>query len=190
MTPPTLQSIQSLLPRRRRGPGAPADQPAERSADTPVRTDRSDRSDRIARGVILGGGVFVLALLAWGHLGLGALLFPPAATAGRQTAHAGPYVVELVMASGQLTARGPNTILVVVRDAHGQPVEHARIQIAAGMTSMPMAAPMLTGADQGQGRYLAHPLFGMAGPWQFDIIVSVPGQPAHHAPFNVGVRWS
>ena len=181
MMPPTLQSIQSLLPRLRRGPDAPVDRPA------PAHTDHSDH---IARGVILGGGVVVLTLLAWGHLGLGALLFPPAATAHQQTAHAGPYAVELVMASGQLTARGPNTILVVVRDTHGQPVEGAHVQIAAGMTSMPMAAPTLTGADQGQGRYLAHPLFGMAGPWQFDITVAVPGQPAHHLPFNVGVRWS
>jgi hypothetical protein len=132
----------------------------------------------------------VLGLLAWGHLGLGALLFPPAATARQQTAHAGPYAVQLVMASGQLTARGPNTIVVVVRDAHGQPVERAHVQIAAGMASMPMVAPTLTGADQGKGRYLAHPLFGMAGPWQFDITVSLPGQPAHHVLFNVGVRWS
>lgn len=189
MTPPTLHSIQSLLPHLRRGPDAPVCRPA----DAPAGSDRSghsDRSDRIARGVILSGGVLVLALLAWGHLGLGALLFPPATTAQQQTAHAGPYAVELVMTSGQLTARGPNAIVVVVRDAHGQPVEHAHVQIAAGMTSMPMAAPTLTGADQGQGRYLANPLFGMAGSWQFDIAVSLPGQPAHHVPFNVGVRWS
>ena len=161
----------------RRAPAAPTPAPME-------------RSDRIARGVILGGGLFVLLLLAWGHLGLGALLLPPAASAQQQTAWAGPYEVRLVMASGQLTARGPNTIVIEVRDAHGQPDAGAHVYVAAGMTSMVMEAPTSEGVSQGSGRYLAHPIFGMAGPWQLAVTIAAPGQPARQAPFDVGVRWS
>lgn len=38
----------------------------------------SARQANIARGVIVSSALLVLALLAWTHLGLGALLFPPA----------------------------------------------------------------------------------------------------------------
>ena len=79
----------------RRAPAAPTPAPME-------------RSDRIARGVILGGGLFVLLLLAWGHLGLGALLLPPAASAQQQTAWAGPYVSPVSSATGMKMFGGTN----------------------------------------------------------------------------------
>ncbi len=47
------------------------------------------RQAHLAHGVILGSGLLVLALLAWVHLGLGALLFPPAPGPARQVATAG-----------------------------------------------------------------------------------------------------
>ena len=49
------------------------------------------RADFFARGGILAAGLICLLLLAWGHLGLGALLFPPAPTQAQQTVVAGPY---------------------------------------------------------------------------------------------------
>jgi hypothetical protein len=70
------------------------------------------RADVLARGGILAAGLACLLLLAWGHLGLGALLFPPAPTVAQQTAVAGPYRVTLRLESGQPTARGPNTLVL------------------------------------------------------------------------------
>lgn len=94
------------------------------------------------------------------------------------------------MASGPLTARGPNAVAIGVRDAGGQPVDGARVRIAPGMTSMVMMAPAVNAVAQGDGRYLAHPVFGMAGAWRLDVTLAVPGGPARQVAFDVAVRWT
>ena len=148
------------------------------------------RTDRLARGVILAGGILVLGMLAWGHLGLGALLVPPAATAAHQTVQAGPYQVTLRLDSGQLTARGPNTIALVVQDHSGHAIQGAAVRIAPSMTSMVMIAPTMTASAGPNGTYTARPIFGMAGPWQLSVSISAPGSAAQHAVFAAGVHWN
>jgi hypothetical protein len=130
-----------------------------------------------------------LFLLAWGHLGLGSLLMPPAPTPSRQVAVAGPYRVALVLASGQLTARGPNTLVLVLDDRSGRPVAGASLHIQPWMTTMPMAARPVDVRPQAGGRYVAHIQFGMAGSWRLDVAVARPGQPVVRVVFDVGVRW-
>ncbi|HLW03812.1 MAG TPA: FixH family protein [Ktedonobacterales bacterium] len=148
------------------------------------------RGDYLAKGGILAAGLICLLLLAWGHLGLGAWLVPPAPTVAQQTAQAGPYSVALQLSSGQLKARGPNTLTLRLRDQAGHPVNGASLRVTPEMTTMPMAAPEATGQAQGTGQYLIHPLFGMAGDWRLDVTISAPGQPDARVSFPVGVRWS
>jgi hypothetical protein len=72
------------------------------------------------RSLIFGGGASVLLLLAWAHLGLGALLFAPAATPPRMLSEAGPYVVTLVADSGQFVTGDGNAVSLGVRDRAGR----------------------------------------------------------------------
>lgn len=148
------------------------------------------RADALARGGILASGLVCLLLLAWGHLGLGALLFPPAPTVAQQSAVAGPYRVTLRLESGQPTARGPNTMVLRLQDQAGQPITGASLRVAPVMTTMPMTAPDAEGLAQGAGQYIIHPVFGMAGDWRLAVTIAAPGRPAMQVSFAVGVRWS
>jgi len=150
---------------------------------------RSVTSDRIARYGILGSGMLCLLLLAWGHLGLGALIVPPAPTVALQTATAGAYQVTLRLDSGQLTAGRHNTVSFAVRDRAGRAVPASVIRVQPVMTTMAMDVPAADVTAAAGGRYLAHPLFSMAGPWRLDVSIAAQGQPTATASFNVGVRW-
>jgi YtkA-like len=151
-------------------------------------TTHTRRQDYLARGIILGSGLLVLALLAWVHLGLGALLFPPAPGPARQVATAGSLQVTLLADSGEMLVGDHNTISLAVNDAAGKAITGANVTVAADMLEMPMPVPTVD-ASWTHGRYTAHPVFSMAGPWQLNVTISAPGQPAVHATFRVGVRW-
>lgn len=148
----------------------------------------SPRQDRIARGVILGSGLLVLALLAWVHLGVGTLLFPPAPDPARQVATAGSFQVTLLADSGEMLVGEHNTVSLVVNDAARHAVTGATVTIAADMLTMSMPVPIVA-ATWAHGRYTAHPIFSMAGPWQLTVTITALGQPRVHATFKVGVRW-
>ena len=145
--------------------------------------------DRVFPAIIIGSGLICFALLAWVHLGVGALLMPPAPTAQQQVTTAGPYHVTLIADSGQLTARGPNTLSFELRDQSGKPVSNAVIQAQPVMTTMAMESPALVVKAAGGGRYLAQPKFLMAGDWRLDLTITQSGAPAQHAAFVVSVRW-
>ena len=149
---------------------------------------RSRRERRIAHGVIIGSGLLVLALLAWVHLGVGALLFPPASGPARQVATAGPWQVTLLRDSGEMLVGEHNTISLLVRDATQHAVTGATVTVAADMLTMPMPVPDVPAAWT-RDRYTAHPIFTMAGPWKLTVTIAAPGQPAVHTGFRVGVRW-
>lgn len=152
----------------------------------PART----RTDYLAGGGILAAGLICLLLLAWGHLGLGAWLFPPAPSVAQQTATSGPYHVTLQLTGGQLTAGGPNTLTLHLQDQAGHAINDASLHVTPEMTTMPMNVPAVDGQAQGAGAYLIHPLFGMAGDWWLNVSIAVPGQPDAQVSFPVGVRWS
>ena len=165
------------------------DRPLARTAAPMPRPART-RADYLAGGGILAAGLLCLLLLAWGHLGLGAWLFPPAPGVAQQTAAAGPYRVALQLTSGQLTARGPNTLTLRLQDQAGQAINGASLHVTPAMTTMPMNVPAVDGLARGAGAYLIHPVFGMAGDWRLDVTIAAPGQPAAQVSFLVGVRWS
>jgi YtkA-like len=161
---------------------------AGQTIDSAGASIRARRHARIAHGVIFGSGLLVLALLAWVHLGLGALLFPPAPGPVRQVATAGSLRVTLLTDSGEMLVGDHNTISLAVDDASGHAITGAKVTVAADMTTMPMPVPTVA-ATWANARYIAHPIFSMAGPWQLTITVTAPGQPAVHARFPVIVRW-
>jgi YtkA-like len=146
--------------------------------------------DRWFSAIIVGSGVFCFVLLAWVHLGLGALLMPPAATTQQQVTIAGPNRITLVADSGQLTAHGPNTLSFELRDRSGKPVSDAVIQVQPVMTTMAMESPTMVVKATDGGRYVAQPQFLMAGDWRLDLTITQPGALAQHAAFTVSVRWS
>ena len=149
---------------------------------------RARRERRIAHSVIIGSGLLVLALLAWVHLGVGALLFPPAPGPARQVATAGSWQVTMLADSGEMLVGEHNTISLLVRDATQHAVTGATVTVAADMLTMPMPVPDVPAAWT-RDRYTAHPIFTMAGPWKLTVTIAAPGQPAVHTGFRVGVRW-
>lgn len=150
---------------------------------------RTARGDRIMQGLILGGGVSVLLMLAWAHLGLGALVFAPPATPPQMAAAAGPYAVTLYANSGQLVIGDANGVSLDVRGRDGHAVADALVRVHADMTTMAMPVPDVTATAQSDGRYHAHLTFSMAGPWRLTVTIAAPGQPAMRVAFDVGVRW-
>lgn len=150
---------------------------------------RTRRGDRVMQGLIVGSGVSVLLMLAWAHLGLGALLFAPPATPPHTAAAAGPYVVTLYADSGQLVIGDANAVSLDVRGRDGHPVSHAVVRVHADMTTMAMPVPDVTATAQSDGRYRARLTFSMAGAWRLAVTIAAPGQPVTQVAFDVGVRW-
>jgi hypothetical protein len=146
-------------------------------------------SDRLMRGLFVGAGLLVLGMLVWGHLGLGALLFPPANAASVQTAIAGPYHVSFARpASGFVAGKG-NVALITIRGQNSAQLEGAQVRVRQEMTTMAMSAPPATVTAKGNGRYEAQMAFSMAGPWHVTIIIARAGQAQSQVAFDAGVRW-
>src|SRR6185312_14601238 len=146
--------------------------------------------DRLAHGLILGAGALCFLLLAWGHLGLGALVFPPPHTVARQVASAGPLKVALTLGSGQLTAAGPNTVNFTITDQAGRAITDATATAHPMMATMAMEAPSVVASPNALGSYTAHPRFAMAGDWRLVVMIARPGYAPQTATFPVTVRWS
>lgn len=150
---------------------------------------RTRRGDLFTQGLIIGSGLSVLLLLAWVHLGLNAVIFPPAATPAHMVASAGPYTVTLYADSGQLKTGATNVVSFDVRDRAGRPVTNAAVRVHAEMTTMPMPTPDALATFEGAGRYRAHLTFSMAGPWRLTVYIIAPAQSDASVAFDVGVRW-
>lgn len=157
-------------------------------AHSPTQAPRAAH-DRLARGLILGAGALCFLLLAWGHLGLGALLIPPPRTAPHQVMSAGPLQVALALDSGQLTAAGPNTVSFTITDSAGHAITGATATAHPEMQTMAMDAPSVIATPDTTGRYLAHPRFAMAGDWRLVVTIARPGQASQTVTFPVTVRW-
>jgi hypothetical protein len=145
--------------------------------------------NRLMRGVFVGAGLLVLGVLAWGHLGLGALLFPPANAATVQTAMAGPYQVSFARPASGFVAGKDNVALITIRGQNSAQREGAQVSVRQEMTTMGMSVPPAAMTAQGNGRYEARLAFSMAGPWRVTIIVGQQGQAQYQATFDAGVRW-
>ena len=156
----------------------------------PAPFQRTPQSDRIARIGLFSTAAVVFFLLVWGHLGLSALVFPPAATAPQQVATAGGYQVTFTANSGQITTHGPNAIAFHLRDATGHAITNATIHMQPVMTTMAMPSPAYIATSNAAGTAMLHPAFSMAGVWRLAITITTPGQPDAQTSFLVSVRWS
>jgi hypothetical protein len=134
----------------------------------------SSRPDRLAHGVLLGGGALVFALFLWGRLGLSAWIFPPAPTAQAQKAVAGSYRVTLLAPAHCCVAGNQETATLLVQDAAGQVVPDAAVRVQPEMMTMPMQTPRAQVVAQGSGRYTVRPYFGIAGSWRLAVTVLRP----------------
>jgi hypothetical protein len=141
------------------------------------------------RGVFVGAGLLVLGVLVWGHLGLGALLFPPANAASVQTAMAGPYQVSFARPASGFTAGKDNTALITIRGSNSAELERTEVSVRQEMSTMAMSAPPTTVTAKGNGRYEALMAFAMAGAWRVTIIIAQAGQEQYQTAFDAGVRW-
>lgn len=152
-------------------------------------SQRTPRGDRAMRGLIVGGGISVLLLLAWAHLGLGALVVPPPSMPAQMSAATDEYAVTVSAGTGQLVAGDGNVLFIRVLDRAGYPITAATVRVHADMTTMAMPVPDVTATAQGPGRYRSRLLFTMAGTWRLTVTVLVPSHAAEQVTFDVGVRW-
>jgi len=141
------------------------------------------------RSVFVGAGLLVLGMLAWGHLGLGALLFPPANAASVQTAMAGPYQISFARPASGFVAGQDNTALITIRGSNSAELERTEVSVRQEMSTMAMSAPPTTVTAKGNGRYEALMAFAMAGAWRVTIIIAQAGQAQYQTAFDAGVRW-
>lgn len=153
------------------------------------RVESAPRTGKLIPYGIIGSGVLCFLLLAWGHLGLGALLLPPAEAPATLTTTAGTFQATLLSAPATITVGNGTSMTLTVRDAGGHPVSTAQVQATATMVGMAGSAPDITVTNLGNGRYQFRPLFSMAGEWQLVIALHAPGQPPATATFTLGVRW-
>lgn len=148
------------------------------------------RRDLVAYGMIVCGGALVLVLFLFAHLGLGALLVPPVASARAQVVTAGPYRVRLVLDADVMTVGRQHTATITLSDSSGHTVTDAVVRVQPVMTSMPMSVPPAQVDPIGGGQYRMRPIWSMAGEWRLDVTIARRGQVDQHASFVVAVRWS
>jgi len=74
------------------------------------------------------------------------------------------------------SAKGPDTIVVSVKDASGKPLSGATVKIATSMPTMSMKGANLIARDSGHGTYIAVAKLTYATKWAFDVTASLNGQ--------------
>jgi len=121
-------------------------------------------------------GIAFLILMIW----IGTLLdsfVPHRVTAQVQTAQAGPYHVTLqVNPNPPLTSQSTTLSIQVLVNASQQPVANAHVTLTSNMQTMDMGLDQIEAQSQGNGMYLATVQFAMSGPWQVQVLISLPGE--------------
>lgn len=72
--------------------------------------------------------------------------------------------------------KGPETIMITVKDAAGKPVKGAKVKIATNMPAMSMAGPTLTAQDNGDGTYAAQTNLNYSTMWTFTVSATAKGK--------------
>jgi hypothetical protein len=128
------------------------------------------------RGLLaIGLGIVFLILITW----IGTLLtsiIPQHPTAQLQTTQAGPYQVSLqVNPNPPLITQAATLSIQVLSNASKQPVTNAHVWLESNMEAMDMGIDQVAAQSQGNGMYLASVQFSMSGPWQVQVVISLPG---------------
>lgn len=121
-------------------------------------------------------GIAFLVLMIW----IGTFLdsaIPHGVSAQVQTAQAGPYRVTLqVNPNPPLTSQSTTISIQVLVNASQQPVANAHVTLTSNMQTMDMGLDPVEAQSQGNGMYLATVQFAMSGPWQVQVLISLPGE--------------
>ena len=139
--------------------------------------------------VVIALGIAFLILMTW----IGTLLdsiVPHRVTAQVQTAQAGLYHLNFqVNPNPPVTSHSATLSIQVVLSASQQPITNARVTLMSNMETMDMEIDQINAQSQGNGIYLANVQFSMRGPWQVQVIISLPGaKQTVSATFGVAVQ--
>jgi hypothetical protein len=139
--------------------------------------------------LVIALGIAFLILMTW----IGTLLdslVPHRVTAQVQTAQTGPYhVIFQVNPNPPVTSHPATLSLQVTLSSSQQPVTNAHVAIMSNMETMDMGIDPVEAQSQGNGIYLASVQFSMSGPWQVQVVISLPEEKqAVSATFVVAVQ--
>ena len=139
--------------------------------------------------LVIALGIAFLILMTW----IGTLLdslVPHTVTAQVQTAQAGPYHVTFQVNPNPPVAFHRATLSIqMVLSASQQPITNAHVTFRSNMETMDMEIDQINAQSQGNGIYLASVQFSMRGPWQVQVVISLPGaKQTVSATFGVAVQ--
>ena len=121
-------------------------------------------------------GIAFLILMIW----IGTFLdsaIPHGVSAQVQTTQAGPYHVTLqVNPNPPLTSQSTTISIQVLVNASQQLIANAHVTLASNMQTMDMGLDPVEAQSQGNGMYRATVQFAMSGPWQVEVLISLPGE--------------
>ena len=139
--------------------------------------------------LVIAFGIAFLILMTWIGTFLDSVV-PHTVTAQVQTAQAGPYHLTFQINPNPPVASHPTTLSIqVVSRASQQPIINAHVTLTSNMETMDMSIDQIEAQSQGNGIYLASVQFAMSGPWQVQVIISLPGEKQIvSATFEVGVQ--
>jgi YtkA-like len=134
-------------------------------------------------------GITFLILITW----IGTIItsvVPHHATAQVQTAQAGPYQVTLQVNPNPPPITQPATLSIQIREHNSKrPVSSAKVTLESNMVTMDMGTGQVAAKSQHDGTYLASVQFSMSGPWQVQVVISMPGESqTFNATFDVSAQ--
>ena len=98
-------------------------------------------------------------------------------TAQVQTAQAGPYQVTLQVNPNPPPITQPATLSIQILENNSKrPVSSAIVTLESNMVTMDMGTGQVEARSQHNGTYLASVQFSMSGPWQVQVVISMPGE--------------
>jgi YtkA-like len=139
--------------------------------------------------LVIALGIAFLILMTWIGTFLDSVV-PHTVTAQVQTTQAGPYHLTLQINPNPPVTSHPATLSIqVVARALQQPITNAHVMLTSNMETMDMSLDQVVAQSQGNGIYLTSVQFAMSGPWQVQVIISLPGEKQSvTATFEVGVQ--
>ncbi len=134
-------------------------------------------------------GITFLILMTW----IGTIItsvVPQRVTAQIQTAQAGPYQVTLQVNPNPPPITQPATLSIQILEHNSKrPVSSAKVTLESNMVTMDMGTGQVAAKSQHDGTYLASVQFSMSGPWQVQVVISMPGESqTFNATFDVSAQ--
>ncbi len=135
--------------------------------------------------VLIVGSLLIITIAA----SIADSAFSHQAAPQEQTVQAGPYQVTFQVAPNPPSVTQPaNLSFQVFPQNSQQPILNAHVAIDSRMKTMDMGTEHVNAQVQPDGMYVAQAQFAMSGPWQVNVVITVPGQQTQRAVFTVTVH--